>query len=131
MRLTTAITAATPITTPRSVSTLRSLWAHKLDVAIATASERFIDCFAVVLGENRFAVLLDEDRFAITPIATRLFAAGTANGLVKDPVSGWSMNKVMQECPHPNIRADERRSYERQSWTCPPQLPIGVERHPK
>src|SRR5882724_9162866 len=92
MRLTTAITAATPITTPRSVSTLRSLWALKLDVAIATASERFID---------RFAVVLDSDCFAAAPIAapraTRSFAAGTANELVKDPVSGWSMNKVMQD----------------------------------
>jgi hypothetical protein len=37
---TTAITAATPITTPISVSTLRSLCAHRLDVAIETASPR-------------------------------------------------------------------------------------------
>src|SRR5207253_9043318 len=100
MRLTTAITAATPITTPRSGSTLRSLCAHKLDVAIATASERFIDRFAVVLDGDRFAVVLDGDRFApaliAAPPATRSFAAGTANGLGKDPVSGWSMNKVVQ-----------------------------------
>src|SRR6266404_2520607 len=133
MRLTTAITAATPITTPRSVSTLRSLCAHKLDVAIATASERFIDRFAVVLDGDRFAVVLDGDRFAVVldgdrfavvldgdrfavvldgdsfapapiaaPPAARSFAAGTANGLGKDPVSGWSMNKVVQGCPHPN-----------------------------
>src|SRR5882724_2032430 len=106
MRPTTAITAATPITTPRSVSTLRSLCAHKLDVAIATASERFIDRFAVVLDNDRFAVVLDEDRFgasadtdclAAAPPATRSFAARTANGLFKDPLSGCSMNKVMRE----------------------------------
>ena len=115
MRLTTAITAATPITTPRSVSTLRSLCAHKLDVAIATASERFIDRFAVVLDGDRFAVVLDENCFAPAPIAappaTRSFAAGTANGLGKDPVSGWSMNKVVQECPHPNIRSEAPINY--------------------
>src|SRR5437762_13684404 len=115
MRLTTAITAATPITTPRSVSTLRSLCAHKLDVAIATASERFIDRFAVVVDENRFAVVVDENRFAPAPItapsATRSFAAATAGRLVKDPVSGWSMNKVMRECPHPNIRSEASINY--------------------
>src|SRR6266478_1834178 len=38
MRLTTAMTAATPMTTPISVSTLRSLWAQRLPVAIPTAS---------------------------------------------------------------------------------------------
>src|ERR1700730_2119760 len=42
IRLTTAMTAATPITTPISVSTLRSLCAHRLDAEITTASERFI-----------------------------------------------------------------------------------------
>src|SRR5439155_23558185 len=106
---------ATPITTPRSVSTLRSLCAHKLDVAIATASERFIDRFAVVVDENRFAVVVDENRFAPAPIAapsaTRSFAAATAGRLVKDPVSGWSMNKVMRECPHPNIRSEAPINY--------------------
>src|SRR5258707_11021836 len=71
------ITAATPITTPSSVSTLRSLCAHKLDVAIFTASEKFIDRFAVVADE--------EDHFAVV-------ADDTA-------VSGWSMNRVMRECP--------------------------------
>jgi hypothetical protein len=40
------------------------LCAHRLEVAIATASEKFIDRFAVVLDEDRFAVVLDEDRFA-------------------------------------------------------------------
>jgi hypothetical protein len=65
IRLTTAITAATPITTPSSVSTLRSLCAHKLDVAIFTASEKFIDRFAVVPEKERFAVVLDEERFAL------------------------------------------------------------------
>src|SRR5579864_758844 len=50
MRLTTAMTAATPITTPISVSTLRSLCAQRLDVDIATASEKFIvDGRAMVL----------------------------------------------------------------------------------
>src|SRR6267154_3228561 len=42
MRLTTAMTAATPITTPTSVRTLRSLWAQRLEAEIATASERFM-----------------------------------------------------------------------------------------
>src|SRR5712692_4699556 len=42
MRLTTAMTAATPMTTPISVSTLRSLWAQRLPVAIPTASVRLI-----------------------------------------------------------------------------------------
>src|SRR6266851_3675984 len=42
MRLTTAMTAATPMTTPISVSTLRSLCAHRLPVAIPTASVRLI-----------------------------------------------------------------------------------------
>jgi hypothetical protein len=61
IKLTTAITAATPMTTPSSVSTLRSLCAHKLDVAIFTASEKFIDRFAVVLDKDRFAVVSDSD----------------------------------------------------------------------
>src|SRR6267154_3892535 len=42
IRLTTAITAATPITTPTSVRTLRSLCAQRLEAEMATASERFI-----------------------------------------------------------------------------------------
>src|SRR6266849_5151557 len=42
MRLTTAMTEVTPITTPISVSTLRSLCAHKLDVAIDIASVKCI-----------------------------------------------------------------------------------------
>src|SRR5436853_6129886 len=42
MRLTTAITAATPMTTPMSVRTLRSLCAHRLEAEMATASEKFI-----------------------------------------------------------------------------------------
>jgi len=58
------MTAATPITTPKSVNTLRSLCAHKLEVAIATASEKFIDRFAVVPEEDRFAVVSDKNRFA-------------------------------------------------------------------
>src|ERR1700730_862 len=40
IRLTTAITEVTPMTTPISVSTLRSLCAQRLDVAIDTASVR-------------------------------------------------------------------------------------------
>src|SRR5882762_3891967 len=42
IRLTTAMTAATPITTPISVSTLRSLCAQRLEAEIATASDKFI-----------------------------------------------------------------------------------------
>src|SRR2546427_4391631 len=42
MRLTTAMTAATPMTTPIRVSTLRSLCAQRLPVAIPTASVRLI-----------------------------------------------------------------------------------------
>src|SRR5438552_184429 len=42
MRLTTAMTAATPITTPISVKTLRSLCAQRLEAEIATASAKFI-----------------------------------------------------------------------------------------
>src|SRR5229473_1693342 len=38
MRLTTAMTEVTPMTTPMSVSTLRSLCAQRLEVAIDTAS---------------------------------------------------------------------------------------------
>src|ERR1700675_5027155 len=40
--LTTAITEVTPITTPRSVSTLRNLCAHRLPVAMRTASPKAI-----------------------------------------------------------------------------------------
>src|SRR6266853_5587280 len=65
IRLTTAMTAATPITTPKSVNTLRNLCAHKLDVAIFTASEKFIDRFAVVRDKERFAVVRDKERFAV------------------------------------------------------------------
>src|SRR5215467_4445785 len=72
IRLTTAITAATPITTPKSVSTLRSLCAHKLEVAMATDSEKFID---------RFAVVLESARFAVVPAVS---------------LSGWSMDKAMR-----------------------------------
>src|SRR5881275_2154003 len=42
IRLTTAMTAATPITTPISVKTLRSLCAQRLEAEIATASDKFI-----------------------------------------------------------------------------------------
>jgi hypothetical protein len=41
------------------------LCAHKLDVAIFTASEKFIDRLAVVPDEDRFVVVSDEDRFAV------------------------------------------------------------------
>src|SRR6266404_4119388 len=40
IRLTTAMTEVTPMTTPISVSTLRNLCAQRLDVAIDTASAR-------------------------------------------------------------------------------------------
>src|SRR6266481_4134252 len=51
MRLTTAMTEVTPITTPISVSTLRSLCAHRLDVAIDTASVRcMVDARGIGVG---------------------------------------------------------------------------------
>src|SRR5438552_3451844 len=65
IKLTTAITAATPITTPSSVSALRSLCAHRLDVDMATASPKFIDRFAVVVELDRFAVVGELNRFAV------------------------------------------------------------------
>ena len=100
------MTAATPITTPRSVSTLRNLCAHKLEVAIATASEKFIDRFAVVPDEDRFAVVSDKDRF-VDELDSMFFV-----GRELDARSGWSMNKAMRECPHPNIRKGKLRNYE-------------------
>src|SRR5882672_65997 len=57
MRLTTAITAATPMTTPMSVRTLRSLCAQRLEVAIATASEKFI-VDGLAMGERRDRIAL-------------------------------------------------------------------------
>src|SRR6266478_8797150 len=42
IRLTTAITAATPMTTPMSVRTLRNLCAQRLEAEMATASDKFI-----------------------------------------------------------------------------------------
>src|SRR5216684_9274328 len=42
IRLTTAITAATPITTPTSVRMLRNLCAQRLEAEMATASDKFI-----------------------------------------------------------------------------------------
>src|SRR6516164_3938314 len=42
IKLTTAMTADTPMTTPTRVRTLRSLCAHRLEVEIATASEKFM-----------------------------------------------------------------------------------------
>src|SRR5260370_8977450 len=42
IKLTTAITAATPITTPTSVRMLRSLCAQRLEAEMATASDKFI-----------------------------------------------------------------------------------------
>src|SRR5258708_3937161 len=90
------MTAATPITTPSKVSTLRNLCAHKLAVAIATASEKFIDRFAVVLEEDRFADGLDSMFFV---------------GRELDARGGWSMDKAMRECPHPNIRIAAQLNY--------------------
>jgi hypothetical protein len=40
------------------------LCAHKLEVAIATASEKFIDRFAVVPEDDRFAAVSDKSRVA-------------------------------------------------------------------
>src|SRR5216117_1447541 len=57
IRLTTAITAATPMTTPISVRTLRSLCAQRLEVAIATASEKFI-VDGLAMGERRDRIAL-------------------------------------------------------------------------
>src|SRR6516162_11966568 len=42
IKLTTAMTADTPITTPTRVRTLRSLCAQRLEVEMATASEKFM-----------------------------------------------------------------------------------------
>src|SRR6266404_7045623 len=51
IKLTTAITEVTPMTTPIRVSTLRSLCAHKLDVAIGTASVRcMVDARGIGVG---------------------------------------------------------------------------------
>src|SRR5712671_374926 len=51
IKLTTAITEVTPMTTPIRVSTLRSLCAHKLDVAIDTASVRcMVDARGIGVG---------------------------------------------------------------------------------
>src|SRR5215475_7762542 len=59
MRLTTAMTAATPMTTPMSVRTLRSLWAQRLEAEIATASERFIvEGLAMVKGGTDSALIV-------------------------------------------------------------------------
>ena len=49
-RLTTAITDVTPITTPSSVSTLRILCAHRLAVAIRTASPIDMEVLQRVFG---------------------------------------------------------------------------------
>jgi hypothetical protein len=117
------MTAATPITTPKRVNTLRNLCAHKLEVAIATASEKFIDRFAVVLDEDRFAAALDEDRFAAALDEDRFAAALDEDrfadeldsmflaGRELDARRGWSMDKAVRECPHPNIRIAAQLNY--------------------
>src|SRR5262249_31576639 len=46
--LTTAMTDVTPITTPRSVSTLRSLWAQRLVVAMRTASPSVMEVLLAI-----------------------------------------------------------------------------------
>jgi hypothetical protein len=108
------MTAATPITTPKSVNTLRSLCAHKLEVAIATASEKFIDRFAVVPEGDCFAVVSDKDRFAVASEIER-FADELDSiffvGRELDARSGWSMDKAMRECPHPTIRIAAQLNY--------------------
>jgi hypothetical protein len=99
------MTAATPITTPKSVNTLRNLCAHKLEVAIATASEKFIDRFAVVLDKDRFAVATEE-----TPCVDELESMCFV-GRELDARRGWSMDKAMRECPHPTIRVAAQLNY--------------------
>src|SRR5579862_2331260 len=50
MRLTTAITDMTPITTPSKVNILRSLCDQRLAVAIRTASPKVMDVLVVTLA---------------------------------------------------------------------------------
>src|SRR5437899_13010795 len=52
MRLTTAITAATPMTTPMSVRMLRSLCAQRLEAEMSTASVRLIVPWDRGLGDT-------------------------------------------------------------------------------
>ena len=84
---------------------LLSLCAHKLDVAIFTASEKFIDRFAVVSDKDRFAVVLGNcsDRSRTGKSVT--------SGIGVEPVSGLSMAKLCGGCPHPNIRGEPVFSY--------------------
>jgi hypothetical protein len=76
---------------------LRNLCAHRLEVAMATASPRFmVPC----LG-------------ATEPLASA--AAETATpasaGLRNESLSCGSMDKAMKGRPHPNIRSEGRRNY--------------------
>src|SRR5258706_16193399 len=85
MRLTTAITAATPMTTPMSVSTLRSLCAQRLEVAIATASEKFI-VDGLAMGERR-------DRIGPHPNIRR---GGGRNNMARGEDDGGGGRKSMK-----------------------------------
>jgi hypothetical protein len=70
--------------TPSSVSMLRSLCAHKLDVAIFTASEKFIDRFAVVAETDGFAVVLEK---TTSRRSMQLYQAGPWTGLCGNATS--------------------------------------------
>src|SRR5215472_5392197 len=89
IRLTTAITADTPMTTPISVSMLRSLCAHRLEVEMATASEKFM-------------VLRDRAEVAVPckPGWFGLCAVGSGIGFCGDTTAA-----------HPNIRAAGHWNY--------------------
>src|SRR5919108_3755866 len=83
------MTATTPMTTPISVRALRSLCAHRLEVEMATASEKFI-----VLRNRKAA-------------AGSCESPGVWGGLV-----GFSMGFGGDtNAPHPSIRTAEHRNY--------------------
>src|SRR5437763_447389 len=66
IKLTTAMTADTPMTTPTSVRTLRSLCAHRLDVEMATAypAEGLLLALDVACSTSpRLALHPSRDRF--------------------------------------------------------------------
>src|SRR5258707_1930579 len=107
MRLTTAITAATPMTTPMSVRTLRSLCAQRLEVAIATASEKFIvDGLAMGERRDRIALILTYagEGAGITWRARTLGDAGVSrrNGRRRRKAAGmttlhrWNLRKTQK-----------------------------------
>ena len=101
IRLTTAMTAATPMTTPSRVRMLRSLCAHRLSVAIATASEKFIRRARVPAAEPAGA-WSDEPARAFIATLGALAPADARTG--REPGLDLSMDTYAGECPHPNIR---------------------------